>query len=353
MKPADGSMEWFTKHSSTLASPLVQRLDAGRFQCLACAHRCVLSEGAVGICNVRFVLDGRFHYPFGYVSSLACDPIEKKPLYHVLPGADVLSFGMLGCNLRCDFCQNWDISQVGRDSSAVAMPVEVTAKAMVDWGVGQGAKAAASTYNEPLITAEWAVEVFTHAKRVGMRTGMVSNGNATEQVLDFLRPHIDFFKIDLKAFRADSYRQLGGSLANVLSALRYAVQIGLWVEVVTLIIPDFNDSPDEIRQAARFLIGVSEDIPWHLTAFHPDYRRTGVQRTSAETIARLCEVAQEEGVRFVYAGNTSGMTRDWDDTRCPACRTPLIQRAGFQIRNIRLDHGRCPQCGTEIPGIWA
>jgi pyruvate formate lyase activating enzyme len=295
---------------------------------------------------------GSFHYPFGYVSSLASDPIEKKPLYHVLPGADALSFGMLGCNLRCDFCQNWDISMIGRDPFARGMPIEISAEEMVVWGVGQGARIAASTYNEPLITSEWAMAVFQHARKHGMLTGMVSNGNATEKVLDFLRPQMDFFKIDLKTFNPDSYHQLGGSLRSIRKAIEYAKEIGLWVEIVTLIVPGFNDSIDEIRAAAKYLKGISPEIPWHFTAFHPDYKRKGSHRTTTESIMRLAETAQEEGMQYIYVGNTVGGTDKFQHTHCPQCHSLLIRRRGFSTLSNRITNGRCPDCQTAIPGIW-
>jgi pyruvate formate lyase activating enzyme len=217
--------------------------------------------------------------PYGYAAGLQVDPIEKKPFFHVMPGAPVLTFGMLGCNFHCQFCQNWISSQALRDEAAGASPEPIDAEAMVDLGARNGARLVASSYNEPLITTEWAVEVFKQAKAKGMSTLYVSNGYATPEVLDYLRPRLDGINIDLKCFSDRGYRRLGGVLERVLETIERAHGMGLWVETVTLVVPGFNDSDDELREMARFLVSVSPDIPWHVTALHPAYkppRRCGV-----------------------------------------------------------------------------
>lgn len=340
----------------TVPGDLVEVVDAEArtVRCLACAHRCLIRDGRRGICQVRYNAGGELRVPHGYVGALQVDPTEKKPFYHVLPGSLALSFGMLGCDLHCPYCQNWDISQAGRDDSAGRAPVTISEAELVSLARRRGASVVASTYNEPLITTEWAVSVFKQAKQAGMTTVYVSNGNATPEVLDYLRPHLDGYKIDLKSMRDKPYRQLGTVLQHVLDTIQWVHDLGLWLEVVTLVVPGFNDSSEELWDAARFLVGVSPDIPWHVTAFHPDYKMLEPPRTTIETLVRAAEIGSEAGLRYVYAGNIPGATREWEDTRCPACGTTVVRRYGFRVLEDRLTAtgGACPQCGTAIAGLW-
>jgi len=210
-----------------------------------------------------------------------------------------------------------------------------------------------SSYNEPLITAEWAVAVFKFAKEAGLACAFVSNGNATPEVLDFLRPWIIAYKIDLKGFDDKRYRQLGGTLGRVTEGIRMVHDRGLWLEVVTLVVPGFNDSETELRAIAAFLASISRDIPWHVTAFHPDYKMLRPPPTSARKLIRAAEIGAEEGLHFVYAGNMPGQTGPWENTFCPHCHGELVERAGYRIRNYRItDDGKCPACQKAIPGIW-
>jgi pyruvate formate lyase activating enzyme len=210
-----------------------------------------------------------------------------------------------------------------------------------------------STYNEPLITAEWAVAVFREATAAGFPCAFVSNGNATPEVLDFLRPWIRAYKVDLKSFDDRRYRALGGTLERVLDTIHMIHERGIWIEVVTLIVPGFNDSDTELRAVARFLASVSRNIPWHVTAFHPDYKMTDPPHTPVRTLIRAAELGAEEGLRFIYAGNLPGQVGDWENTRCPGCQTTLIERTGYWVRSYGITaHGTCPQCQTLIPGIW-
>src|SRR3954470_21177401 len=263
------------------APELIESISKDRLRCHACGHECPIPEGAAGVCKVRFVRDGRLHVPWGYVGGVQCDPIEKKPFFHVHPGALAYSFGMLGCDLHCSYCQNWVTSQALRDPHAVAPPRDVAPETLVSDALAQGARIMVSTYNEPLITAEWAVDVFALARERGLVTGFVSNGNGTPRVLEFLRPHLDLYKVDLKSFDDRHYRELGGRLQPILDTIAWLHGAGVWVEIVTLLIPGFNDSDAELRGMARFLAGVSPDIPWHVTAFHPDYKMTDVGSTTA------------------------------------------------------------------------
>jgi pyruvate formate lyase activating enzyme len=334
------------------APELVRRLADGRLRCDACGHRCPIPEGREGVCRVRYNEGGILRVPRGYVGALQCDPIEKKPFFHALPGSDALSFGMLGCDLHCAYCQNWFTSQSIRDPEAVGTPRDVEAPALAELAVRNGAPTVVSTYNEPLITSEWAVEVFREAKRRGLYTGYVSNGNGTPEVLDYIRPWVDFYKVDLKSMDDKHYRELGGVLDNVLETIRGIHARGIWLEVLTLAIPGFNDSEDELRRAARFLAAVSPDIPWHVTAFHPDYKMNDRGATPVETLLRAAEIGAAEGLRYVYAGNLPGRVGPWENTRCPRCRATLIARSGFRVLENRLRGGACPDCGTPIPGRW-
>ena len=229
-------------------------------------------------------------------------------------------------------------------------------EALVRDALDQGAKVLVSTYNEPLITSEWAVAVFKEAKAAGLLTGFVSNGNATPQVLEYLRPHLDLYKVDLKSFDDRHYHELGGRIAPILDSIRRIHQMGLWLEIVTLLIPGFNDSADELRRLTEFLAGISPDIPWHVTAFHTDYKMQGEgQRdTTVEDLLQAAEIGQAAGLRYIYAGNLPGMVGHWEDTRCPQCHETLIRRYGYHIEDYRLTpEGRCPRCSCQIPGRWA
>jgi pyruvate formate lyase activating enzyme len=210
-----------------------------------------------------------------------------------------------------------------------------------------------STYNEPLITSEWAVEVFRAAKAEGLVCSYVSNGNGTEEVLEYLRPWVSLYKVDLKGFRDRPYRDLGGTLERVTWTIEALNRKGFWVEVVTLVVPGLNDSDEELRDVARFLVSVSPDIPWHVTAFHPDYRMDDRPATPVRTLLRAAEIGAAEGLRFVYAGNLPGAVRSWESTHCPGCRAVLVERMGYRILKNRLDAGgRCPACQRAIPGVW-
>ena len=336
----------------TAEGSLRESLPDGAVRCVACGHRCKILPGRAGICDVRFNEGGQLRVPWGYVAGLQLDPIEKKPFFHAFPGARALSFGMLGCDFRCAYCQNWSTSQALRELGVHAGAEPVTAARIVDQAVRGGAKVITSTYNEPLITAEWAVEVFREAKARGLVASFVSNGNATAEVLDFLRPWVDLYKVDLKSFNPKNYTRLGGSLQKVLDSLVMLKARQFWVEVVTLVVPGFNDSDDELRDTARFLAALDPGIPWHVTAFHRDYRMTEPDDTDTGTLLRAARIGREAGLDFVYAGNLPGCVGELENTRCPTCSRTLIERHGFRVLHNDLVQGACPGCGTLIPGVW-
>jgi pyruvate formate lyase activating enzyme len=335
---------------------LYRRLDGGKVECFACGHRCVIFEGLAGICRVRFNRGGRLYVPWGYVGALQLDPIEKKPFFHAYPGARTLSFGMLGCDLHCPYCQNWQLSQTLRDPVATRLAdfTPLTPEEFVQLAVRHGAKVLASTYNEPLITSEWAVALFREGKKRGLVGSYVSNGNATPEVLDYLRPYVDLYKVDLKSMREGSYRVLGGRLQTVLDTIRGAWERGFWVEVVTLVVPGFNDNEGELREAAAFLASVSPFLPWHVTAFHSDYRMQDTPNTPPEALLRAVRAGEEAGLRYVYAGNLPGRVGRYESTYCHGCGALLVERRGFAVLRNRLasTRGICPDCGVRIPGIW-
>jgi pyruvate formate lyase activating enzyme len=336
----------------TVEGEIYDRLEGDRVRCYACGHRCLILPGLDGICRVRYNEGGRLMVPTGYVAALACDPTEKKPFFHAYPGSLALTFGMLGCDYHCGYCQNWLTSQSLRDPNAIAPPRDVTPEQLVEAARRYQARLVVSSYNEPLITSEWAVEVFKQAKPEGFVCGYVSNGNATPEVLDYIRPWTELYKIDLKGFNDRNYRKLGGLLENVLNTIKLVYERGFWLEVVTLIIPAFNDSDDELKAAADFIAGVSPDIPWHVTAFHQDYKMTAPDNTSVETLIRAAEIGYGAGLKFVYAGNLPGRVGRYENTYCPDCKAMLIERYGFRILKNRIRDGACPDCHAKIPGRW-
>jgi pyruvate formate lyase activating enzyme len=336
------------------APELVEPIERGRLRCYACGHECPIPDGALGVCKVRFNRGGKLHVPFGYVGGVQCDPIEKKPFFHARPGALAFSFGMLGCDLHCSYCQNWVTSQALRDPDAVSPPIDVSPELLAEEAVRLGGRVIVSTYNEPLITSEWAVAVFKEARARGLMTGYVSNGNGTPRVLEFLRPWVDLYKVDLKSFDDRHYRELGGRIAPILYTIRTLHEMGIWLEIVTLLIPGFNDSEEELSRLTAFLAGISPDIPWHVTAFHKDYRMNDPENTTPEMLMRAAEIAKGNGLRYVYAGNLPGRVGDLENTRCPHCHGLLVERYGYFIQQYRLTpDGRCPDCAMSIPGRWS
>ncbi len=302
------------------APELVEPLSGGRLRCHACGHQCPIPDGAVGVCKVRFNEGGRLQVPWGYVGGVQCDPVEKKPFFHVYPGALAYSIGMLGCDLHCSYCQNWVTSQALRDPHAGASPRDTAPQSLVEDALHQGAKLVVSTYNEPLITVEWAVAIFREAREHGLATAFVSNGNGTPRVLEYLRPHIDAYKVDLKSFDDRRYRELGGRLQPILDTIGWLHQAGVWVEIVTLLIAGFNDSDAELAGLTEFIASVSPDIPWHVTAFHHQPGRVG----------------------------------ELEHTHCAGCGERLIARYGYFIQDYFLQpDGSCPHCRVNVPGIWS
>ncbi len=327
----------------------------GKPGCTACAHKCRLPrDGDRGVCRLRFNREGTVMAPRGYVAALGCDPIEKKPLYHFLAGERAFSFGMLGCNFQCEFCQNWISSQALKEPRAGGDIQLWSAEGIVESALRHNCRVVASTYNEPLITSEWAVEIFRLARERGLAACYVTNGFASPEVLSYLAPWLDAVNVDLKCFTEASYRRLGGRLQPVLDTIQSLHARGKWVETTTLIVPEFNDGEEELRELAGFLASVDPLMPWHISAYHADYKMRGsVQWTPVESLQRAAEIGREAGLKYIYFGNLRG-SGEYVDTHCHNCGSPVVRRSGFSAAKTELfEDGNCPRCKAAIPGRWS
>jgi len=326
-----------------------EKLSNGMVQCNLCPNRCILSYGQIGLCKARQNIDGELYsLNYGKISSQHIDPIEKKPFFHVLPGAKAYSIATTGCNMHCSFCQNWQISQV--------FPWEVGSRQMTPEQVVEDALKSQSeiiafTYNEPTIFYEYMLDIAKLAKEKGLKTAVVSAGYINPEPLKQLLPYIDAYKIDLKAFKESFYQKLvGGHLEPVLETLKIIKQSGTWLEIVNLLIPGENDSEEEIRAMAKWIKqNLGDDVPLHFSAFHPDYKLLNVPSTPKETVIRAREIAMEEGLKFVYTGNI--VYPQGESTYCPDSKEIAIKREGYLIEENHLIDGKCVD-GEEIPGIW-
>jgi len=288
---------------------------------------------------------------YGRIVSQALDPIEKKPLFHFLPGTPALSIATVGCNFRCHFCQNWEISQYPREHGGAVLGERVTPEGLVAQAKSAGAPIIAYTYTEPTVFFELAYDTARLAAREGIRNVFVSNGYLTEEAAREIAPYLHGINIDLKSFSNEFYRRhCGATLQPVLDTIERMVGLGVWVEVTTLVIPGWNDSSQELAWLAEFLRGVSPDIPWHISRFIPAYRATDQPPTPVSTLRRAQRIGLEAGLKYVYLGNVPG---EGEDTHCPSCGETVIRRHGFYILQNRLQEGHCPSCGAEVPGIWS
>ena len=315
--------------------------------CQLCRHYCKLKDGQVGICGVNKNENGKMvNLVYGKVSAINIDPIEKKPLYHFLPGSTSLSIGTVGCNFQCPFCQNWQISQ----SKDFENSYNITPKELVEIARNKGCKSISYTYNEPTIFWPFAKDVAILAKANGLKNVFVSNGFETPELIEDAKGLIDAFNIDIKGFKSDYYKKyLKGNLAGVLDTLKLLKKNKFWVECTTLIVPGDNDSDDELRDIARFIAKeLDVDTPWHISAFHPDYKVLDKGATPLETLQRAYEIGKEEGLHYIYMGNVMLPI----NTYCPNCHELLIERIGYSIKQYKLVDGKCFHCKTKIAGIW-
>ena len=320
-------------------------------RCALCAHRCRIEPGSRGVCGVR---ENRAGLLISLVSravvAAQCDPIEKKPLFHVLPGSRSYSIATAGCNFRCTFCQNHEISQMPREQGRIAGR-EMTPAAIVELALRSGAQSIAYTYTEPTVYFELAYETAGIAREKGLRNVLVTNGYMTEEMLRLFAPRLDAANVDLKAFRDDFYRiRCGARLEPVLASLRKMKELGIWVEVTTLLIPEINDGEEELRELAGFILSLGAETPWHISRFHPRYRMTEKPPTPAASIHRAIRIGKSVGLKYVYSGNIPGDSGE--NTSCARCGHLLIGRCGFRIERLDLKGSACPRCGTPLDGIF-
>ena len=345
---------------------LAEKLDQDKMKCLACSHYCQIMPGKTGICGVRQNIAGQLKLlVYGKAIAAHVDPIEKKPLFHFLPAKPVFSIGTVGCNFSCGFCQNWDISQASKrvkeeykeDKQAVVlgelleMGQDLPPEKIIEYCEQQGINIIAYTYNEPTIFFEYAFDTAKLATSRGMKNVFVSNGYMSIKALKKIQPYLDGINVDLKSFSEDFYRQTcRAKLAPVLENIKHIYKMGIWLEVTTLLIPDKNSSDDELAKIAEFIVSVSPDIPWHISAFHPDYKMTDADATSLDLLIKAHDIGKQAGLNYIYTGNIPNT--DYENTICPKCQSVVIERIGYNINNVNLDSGRCSKCKHEIPGVW-
>lgn len=346
---------------------LYKDIGNGTLQCLACRHYCKIAPGGSGICAVRENVDGKLKLlVYGKAIAVAVDPIEKKPLFHFLPGSEIFSFGTIGCNFGCEFCQNWDISQVSkniktkliRDKKQNLLEAEVTKlgydlppQEILAYCLKHKLGAIAYTYNEPEIFFEYTYDTAKLAHAQGIKNVYVSNGYASKEAVDLITPYLDAINIDLKGFTEEFYQKIcKAKLAEVLDSIAYYHSKGIWLELTTLLVPGKNDSPAEIKKIAEFIAGIDKNIPWHVTAFTPRYKMKDVPETKDDKLFQAWETGRDAGLKYVYVGNTFDKTRE--STYCPKCNELLVERDWGQVEIKNFQEGVCGNCGEKIPGIW-
>lgn len=320
-------------------------------RCHLCAHRCRIASSKRGICAVRENREGSLYsMVYGRPISESVDPIEKKPLFHVHPGSKSYSIATMGCNFQCTFCQNHDISQMPRETGKI-MGRAVTPEDIVERAEKAGSKTIAYTYTEPTVFFEYAYDIGKIAHERGIKNVFVTNGFMTGEALEKIAPYLDAANVDLKSFSDDFYkRHCGARLQPVLDSLKKMKELGIWVEVTTLVIPSLNDSEDELRDIARFIYSIGAETPWHISRYYPRYKMREPSPTPVKTIHRAAETGKEEGLRYIYAGNVPGDAGE--STFCHGCGHLLIERYGYQISRVDLDGLNCPRCGTTLSGIF-
>jgi len=330
---------------------LYEKIEKNNVRCSLCNHRCLIKENARGICGVRENQGGTLvSLVYGKVIARHVDPIEKKPLFHFLPGSKSYSIATVGCNFKCPFCQNADISQMPADHKRI-WGEDMTPSTLVNEALANQSATISYTYTEPTIYFELAVDTARLAVSKGIKNLFVSNGYMTEECLKEIYTDLHGANIDLKSYNNEFYKdQCGAKLEPVLKTIELMRKMGIWVEVTTLLIPGLNNSNEELKGIAKFIADLDPDIPWHISRFHPTYKLTDVYPTPPESILKARDIGYEAGLRYVYCGNLPG--EEGEKTFCHQCGDLLIDRFGFSIRKNRMQNSRCPQCSTEIPGVW-
>jgi len=328
---------------------LYEKKPGGAVSCLLCNHKCRIQESRYGICGVRQNIKGQLKtHSYGKIIASNADPIEKKPLYHFLPGTSSYSIASVGCNFKCRFCQNWQISQA-KEAGGLRGASKIAPEAVVVSALNQGCASIAYTYTEPTIFLEYAYKVAEIAKREGLANIFVTNGYMSKQALDLMAPYLNAANVDLKFARDDTYEKVAnGRLRPVLESIRHMKKLGVWVEVTTLIIPGLNDSDDDLKVIANYVAGIGVDIPWHISRFHPDFRMSDVEPTNMDRMHRAKELGEEAGLRYVYLGNVP----EASETFCYKCGQALISRSyGYDV-TVKLNGSRCSECAAVVDGVW-
>jgi pyruvate formate lyase activating enzyme len=329
---------------------LFEKLKDKKVRCKACNHKCVIGEGERGICGVRENKKGELYLlVYGKAVAFHVDPIEKKPLYHFLPGSKAVSLGTVGCNFSCKFCQNWEISQVVKTQD-VDYGQDLEPSEIVDVAVKEDIPIIAYTYNEPGVWIEYAYDIAKESSQKGIKNVFVSGGYESEDSLKLIKPYLDGINIDLKSFSEDFYRKVcGARLKPVLDNIKKIYEFGIWMEITTLVISGKNDSDKELKEIAGFISGVDRNIPWHISGFYPCYKMIDIKSTSLESLVRAYDIGRKY-LNYVYVGNVRDEERS--NTYCSKCNELLIKRNGYFTTVENLKDGRCERCGEKIVGVW-
>ena len=330
---------------------LYEELQKQRVRCHLCGHYCVIAEGRLGVCGVRKNVGGKLYIlVYGRPVSRHVDPIEKKPLFHFYPGSTAYSIATPGCNFHCEWCQNWTIARPPHERSVLRI-AQVEAERIVDAALAYHSRSIAYTYTEPTVFFEYSYDIARLAHQAGLANVYVTNGYMSEEMLAAFHPYLDAANVDLKAFRAETYRRyVGARLQIVLDNLKRIKKLGIWLEVTTLVVPGLNDDPAELRDAARFVAQeLGEETPWHVSRFYPAHKMTDRPPTPFKTLQQARQIGLEEGLKYVYTGNLPGAGNQ--DTFCPGCGHGLILRSGFAVALNRVRDGRCPYCQRAIAGV--
>ncbi|OGP54370.1 MAG: AmmeMemoRadiSam system radical SAM enzyme [Deltaproteobacteria bacterium RBG_13_52_11] len=330
---------------------LYEKQSGGKVRCLLCNHYCLITDGKRGLCCVRENNDGTLYsLVYEKLISASVDPIEKKPFFHFLPGSKAFSIATVGCNFRCLHCQNHEISQLPKDREGITGE-KVSCEEIVAMALKYNCASISYTYTEPTIFFEYAYDTAKIAHKKGIKNTFVTNGYMTVEALDMIAPYLDGANVDIKSFSEKFYKTVcSAKLRPVLEGIKKMKDLGIWVEITTLIIPTLNDSEEELREVARFVLSVSPEIPWHVSAFYPTYQMLDKPRTPLEIIRQAREIGLKEGLKYVYSGNIPG--DEGEDTSCYHCKNVLIRRWGYQISENSITEGKCPHCGTPIDGVW-
>ena len=329
---------------------LYEKLKNKKVRCNLCPHHCVIEEAKRGICGVKENKEGTLYsLVYGRAVASGVDPIEKKPFFHFFPGSYAFSIATVGCNFSCLFCQNADISQFPKEKKEIIgefLPPEE----IVSYAKRNKCKSISYTYTEPTIFFEYAYETAKIAHQQGIKNNFVTNGFISKEAIKLISPYLDAANVDLKSFGDDFYKKFcGARLQPVLDSLKLMKELGIWVEVTTLIIPTLNDSAEELKSIAEFILGLGQETPWHISRFYPHYKMADLPPTPVETLHKAREIGKKAGLNYVYSGNVPG--DEGENTFCPHCGKKVISRYGFQSLENRLKEGKCPYCGTKIAGI--